>query len=61
MCQAQLGNQDAARRALEEALALDPTFAKDPRGAFRLHGVPESLIDQFMAGLVMAGLEDPGA
>jgi TolB-like protein/Tfp pilus assembly protein PilF len=61
MCQAQLGNQDAARRALEEALALDPTFAKDPRGAFRLHRVPESLIDQFMAGLVMAGLEDPGA
>lgn len=59
MCQAQLGNQEAARRALEGALALDPTFAEDPRGAFRLHRVPEDLIDQFIAGLRKAGLEDP--
>jgi TolB-like protein len=60
MCQAELGNQPAARQALAEALALDPTFATDPRGAFRLHRVPESLIDQFMAGLHKAGLGDGG-
>jgi hypothetical protein len=59
MCQAELGNHQAASRALEEALALDPTFAKDPRGAYRLHHIPESLIDQFMDGLHKAGLEDP--
>jgi TolB-like protein len=61
MCQAQLGNHEAARRALEEALALDPTFAKDPRGAYRLHHVSESLIDQFLEELYKAGLKDPGA
>jgi TolB-like protein len=61
MCQAELGDHEAARQALKEALALDPTFAKDPRGAYRLHRVPESLIDQFMAGLVKAGLADPAA
>jgi tetratricopeptide (TPR) repeat protein len=61
MCQAQLGNHEAARRALDDALAIDPTFAEDPRGAFRLHRVPEELIDQFMAGLAKAGLEDPSA
>jgi TolB-like protein/cytochrome c-type biogenesis protein CcmH/NrfG len=49
MCQAELGN------------AQDPTFAKDPRGAFRLHHLPEGLIDQFMAGLRKVGLDDPGA
>jgi tetratricopeptide (TPR) repeat protein len=61
MCQAQLGNPEAAREALDRAIALDPTFAKDPRGAFRLHRVPEDLIDQFMAGLRKAGLEIPEA
>jgi TolB-like protein/Tfp pilus assembly protein PilF len=60
MCQAQLGNQKEAREALKEALALDPTFAQDPRGAFRLHRVPEDMIDRFMTGLAKAGLEDPG-
>jgi hypothetical protein len=59
MCQAELGNREAASGAREEALALDPTFAKDPHGAYRLHRVPESLIDQFMDGLHKAGLEDP--
>jgi hypothetical protein len=57
MCQTQLGNQEEARQALDRALALAPTFAKDPRGAYRLHRVPESLIDQFMDGLRKAGLE----
>ena len=57
MCQAELGNKDAARQALEEAVARDPTFAKDPRGAFRLHRTPEDLIDRFMVGLRKAGLE----
>jgi hypothetical protein len=47
--------------SLDEAVALDPTFATDPRGAYRLHHVPESLIDQFMAGLRKAGLKIPVA
>ena len=58
MCQAELGNPEPARRALEEALALDPTFAANPRDAYRLHQVPESLIDHFMTGLRKAGLDD---
>ncbi len=61
MCQAELGNQKAARRALDRAIALDPTLATDPRGAYRLHHVPESLIDKFIDGLRKAGLEVPGA
>ena len=61
VCQAELGNQEAAARALQETLAADPTFATDPRGAFRLHRFPEDLIEQFIAGLRKAGLEDPAA
>ena len=48
-----------AREALAKAVALDPTFAKDPRSAFRLHHIPESLIDQFVASLGKAGPKDP--
>jgi tetratricopeptide (TPR) repeat protein len=59
MCQAQLDNHEEARKALNQAFALDPTFARDPRGAFRLHRVPEDLIDQFMIGLRKAGLVEP--
>jgi Flp pilus assembly protein TadD len=61
MCQAQLGNREGARKALQEAVAVDPTFAKDPRGAWRLHRAPEDLIDRFMIGLRKAGLEVPEA
>ena len=61
MCQAELGNEAAARQALADAVARDPTFAEDPRGAFRLHRAPEDLIDRLMAGLRKAGLDDPGA
>jgi tetratricopeptide (TPR) repeat protein len=61
MCQAQLGHQEEARAALQEAMALNPTFAQDPRGAFRLHRVPEDLIDRFMDGLRRAGLDVPAA
>jgi hypothetical protein len=40
-------------------VARDPSFAKDPRGAFRLHRVPESVIEKFMAGVRKAGLGEP--
>jgi hypothetical protein len=60
MAQGEAG-PDVRRDAQHRAIALDPTFAKDPRGGFRLHHVPESLIDQFMDGLGRAGLKDPGA
>jgi hypothetical protein len=46
MCQAELGNQQTARQTLDRAIALDPTFTKHPRGAVRLHHLPESLIDR---------------
>jgi murein DD-endopeptidase MepM/ murein hydrolase activator NlpD len=55
---AQLGHGKEAHQELERAIALDPTFAKDPRAALRLHHVPESLIEQFMVGLRKAGLRD---
>jgi adenylate cyclase len=55
MCQAELGNQEAAARALQETLAANPTFAKDPRGIFRMFGLPEDLIDRFMIDLRKAG------
>ena len=61
MFQAQLGHRAAARAALKEALLRNPTLAKDPRGAFRLHRTPEDLIDQFMDGLQKAGLESAAA
>jgi len=60
MAQAQLGKQAEARAALQEAVALDPTFATDPRGAYRLHHMPEDLIERFIDGLRKAGLEDRG-
>jgi tetratricopeptide (TPR) repeat protein len=56
MAEAQLGNQAEARAALQQAVALDPTFATDPRGAYRLHHVPEHLIERFIDGLRKAGL-----
>jgi len=59
MCQAELGNDKEAHQALERAIAVDPTFARDPRAAYRLHHVPESLIDQFVVGLRKAGLGEP--
>jgi tetratricopeptide (TPR) repeat protein len=61
MSEAQLGNLKEAHQALDQAIALDPTFANDPRGAFRLHHVPESLIDRFIDGLHKAGLGESGA
>jgi tetratricopeptide (TPR) repeat protein len=59
MCEAGLGNPERARRALQEARALDPSFARDPRAAFRLHRTPEDLIERFIDGLRAAGLEIP--
>jgi len=50
-----------SRRRGDEALAADPTVAKNPRGAFRLHYIPEDLFDRFMDGLRKAGLDESGA
>ena len=54
---ARVGHGAEARQALDRAIAADPTFAKDPRGAFRPHRAPDDLTDQFMAGPREAGLE----
>jgi hypothetical protein len=61
MCLANLGDQEKARKALDETLAADPTVAKNPRGAFRLHHIAEDLIDRFMDAFRKAGLDESGA
>lgn len=55
------GHREEARPTLGRALTLDPTCAKDPRGAFRLHRTPENPIAQFTQELRKAGLDDPTA
>jgi tetratricopeptide (TPR) repeat protein len=56
MCYAQLGEMDAARKSLQEMLALKPDYGKVAR---RLHGkwIQPDLVEQLMDGLRKAGLE----
>ena len=46
---------------LGRALTLAPTCAKDPRGALRLHRVPENPIAQVTQELRKAGLDEATA
>ena len=55
----QLGDKDAARRALDRAVALSPSFVKDPRTALSRSNVPDALVNQLVDGLVKAGLDTP--
>jgi TolB-like protein/Tfp pilus assembly protein PilF len=57
----QLGNKDAAQRAIDRAMNLNPLFLKDPRAAMRRHNTPDDLIDRVIDGLHKAGLEVPPA
>ena len=54
----ELGNKDAAQRALDRAMALNPIFLKDPRAAMRRHNTPDDLIDRVIDGLHKAGPGD---
>jgi TolB-like protein/Tfp pilus assembly protein PilF len=56
MCYAQLGEMDAARKSLQEMLALKPDYGEVAR---QLHGkwIQPDLVEQLMDGLRKAGLE----
>lgn len=56
MCYAQLGEMDAAHKALERTLALKPDYAKVAR---QVHGkwIQPELVEQLLDGLRKAGLE----
>ena len=41
VCQTQLDNLEEVRHALDRAIALDPTFTKDPRGVFACTALPK--------------------
>jgi len=60
MCYAQLGEMDAAHKALQQTLSLKPDYGKVAR---QLHGkwIQPELVEQLMAGLRKAGLEIAGA
>jgi Tfp pilus assembly protein PilF len=56
MCYAQLGEMDAAHKALQQTLSLKPDYGKVAR---QLHGkwIQPQLVEQLMEGLRKAGLE----
>jgi adenylate cyclase len=55
---AQLGNVDAAREHLDDALALEPNYLKDPRGELSKYFAEPAFIDHVVEGLEKAGLFD---
>jgi len=59
MCYAQLGEMDAAHKALRQTLSLKPDYGKVAR---QLHGkwIQPELVEQLMEGLRKAGLEIAG-
>ena len=61
MTQAALGNQDEAKKALDEMAARVPHFASDPAGALRIHHIDEPIIDRLVDGLRKAGWKEPVA
>ncbi len=56
MCYAQLGEMDAARKSLQDTLALKPDYGQSAR---QLHGkwIQPDLVEKLMDGLRKAGLE----
>ena len=57
-CHAQLGDRDAAGKALHELLSLRPNFAATVRAEFAKWWIPE-YVELFIDGLQKAGLEVP--
>ena len=53
----QLGELDKARAIIAQVLAIQPTFADDPRAAFVARRMPGKLVDALMDGLRKAGME----
>jgi TolB-like protein len=52
----QLGNRDAAQRALDRAIVVDPSAVQDPLAWLRRHNEPEDVIAKMVDGLIKAGL-----
>ena len=57
-CHTQLGDRDAAGKALHELLSLRPNFAATVRAEFAKWWIPE-YVELFIDGLQKAGLEVP--
>ena len=56
-----LGEIQNAKAAIEHILAIHPTFAADPRAAFKARRFPAELIESTMEGLRKAGHKVPPA
>lgn len=59
IAQGALGNRDAARQALAEMTARDPSFARDPAAGYRRHQAIDSIVEGLVAGLRKAGWNEP--
>jgi hypothetical protein len=56
VCQTRLGNLEKVRHALDRAIELDPTFAKDPSGVSACSALPKIWSTSSWSGLRKAGL-----
>lgn len=61
IAQGALGNQEAARQALDEMAEISPLLGRDPAEAYRRHQTIDSTVDALVAGLRKAGWTEPGA
>ena len=59
MTHAALGNQEEAKKAIDEMAARIPHFARDPVAALRIHHIDEPIIDRLVDGLRQAGWREP--
>jgi class 3 adenylate cyclase/TolB-like protein/Tfp pilus assembly protein PilF len=53
----QLGELDKARAIIAQVLAIQPSFADNPRSAFVARRMPSELVDSLMDGLRKAGVD----
>ena len=60
VCQIHLGDLEKVRHALDRAIALDPTFTKEPRGVFACTALPKIWSTSSWSGLRKAGLGECG-
>jgi TolB-like protein len=59
IAQGALGNQEAARQALDRMAELSPLLGRDPAAAYRRHRAVDSIVDALVAGLRRAGWTEP--
>jgi hypothetical protein len=56
-----LGNQEAARQALDRMANISPLLRRDPAAAYRRHHAIDNIVDALVAGLREAGWTEPDA